>query len=876
MKQFRYPGAQPFTTAQKDLFFGRDEDITKLHRLVKTESLVVLHAKSGMGKSSLLNAGIIPAVIQETEYTPLHIRFNAWTEGKLDLPADITRKTISPEGSKRTFIDSLINNEQSLWHELKETQLLSEGQRKYLLIFDQFEELFTYPVDAISAFRDQLAEALYTRIPQRYRKVLEAQIEQGVCTLKDQDFDRLQEPITVKILLSVRSDRLHLMDRLSVSLPDILGNCYELETISPAQAITAIVEPARRSGDFTAPVFTFSAAAVDHVVDFLDDAERRIETIQLQILCRTFEERVIQEKITHFEKETLGELEDIISSFYSRQIDLLGSEMDQYRARLLIEEGLIVPEDRQRLTLHEAQILSLFQVPRAHLAILVDGGLLRAEPALRGGYAFELSHDTLVGPALEARSKRREQEANAAKLVQEQAVAKALAEERQKRQRSRFLAITFAILSAISLVAAVWAWQQTRIAKAAEQNANAQKLEAERQRQEALNQGKIAKESSQVALLNEQKALDEKEQADLQRSLAVEAKRVAQLLATKGNRLESTISREDTYAYLMLEGRSYLKEGNYRTALTNFATARFVQESQEANLGINAAKTGLEAEMHIIAGDLDAARNAYLRLQNAMPDTSLYLAQRLEAIQQTQAVFQVLQKGQKWKELKTLQLDSKGLSVLPASIGDFSNLRVLDLSQNSGLSYLPVSITRLSQLQKLVINDAGLLSLPDAIGQLKSLEELILVNNQALELLPKSIGQLKQLRVLSLESCSFQQLTQEIGQLERLNQLDLSENPLVALPLELAQLKQLSTLKLSLLKTGLRFDWAGTFEILEQMPNLNTVDLSKNMLHKLQPEVLVGLAKLQNLKKLNLRNNSFDEASRQQIRIWLPNCKIEF
>ena len=94
-KQNRYPGAQPFSTEQQHIFFGRDEDVARFHRLIKTEPLVVLYAKSGMGKSSLLNAGIVPAVLRDGEYTPLNIRFNAWTEGKTELPADIARAAIS-------------------------------------------------------------------------------------------------------------------------------------------------------------------------------------------------------------------------------------------------------------------------------------------------------------------------------------------------------------------------------------------------------------------------------------------------------------------------------------------------------------------------------------------------------------------------------------------------------------------------------------------------------------------------------------------------------------------------------------------------------------------------------------------------------------
>jgi hypothetical protein len=167
MSQSRYPGAKPFETTQQHIFFGRTEDTLRLHRLIKLEPLVVLYAKSGMGKSSLLNAGIIPAVMKEGDYHPLSIRFQAWTEGKADAPAFIARRLIAPTGSAQTFLDTLITDEPSLWHDLKEAQI--EGKKKFLLIFDQFEELFTYPPEAIKAFKEDLAEVLYAKIPQRFR-----------------------------------------------------------------------------------------------------------------------------------------------------------------------------------------------------------------------------------------------------------------------------------------------------------------------------------------------------------------------------------------------------------------------------------------------------------------------------------------------------------------------------------------------------------------------------------------------------------------------------------------------------------------------------------------------------------------------------------
>src|SRR5437763_4042128 len=65
-----YIGPVPFETKQKDLFFGRDEEAEMLLSLVISERIVVFYAPSGAGKSSLLNARLIPR-LREKGYTVL-------------------------------------------------------------------------------------------------------------------------------------------------------------------------------------------------------------------------------------------------------------------------------------------------------------------------------------------------------------------------------------------------------------------------------------------------------------------------------------------------------------------------------------------------------------------------------------------------------------------------------------------------------------------------------------------------------------------------------------------------------------------------------------------------------------------------------------
>ena len=55
-----WPGLLPFTEDARMFFHGREAETDELFRLIEREPLTVLFGQSGLGKSSLLNAGVFP------------------------------------------------------------------------------------------------------------------------------------------------------------------------------------------------------------------------------------------------------------------------------------------------------------------------------------------------------------------------------------------------------------------------------------------------------------------------------------------------------------------------------------------------------------------------------------------------------------------------------------------------------------------------------------------------------------------------------------------------------------------------------------------------------------------------------------------------
>ena len=409
-QQYRYPGAKPFQTNESHVFYGRAGVSQDLYQLINLEPLVVLHAKSGLGKSSVINAGLMPLIATAKEYTPFNIRFHAYTEGKKEMPLSITRDIVQSQSDVLDKIRPV--GEDSLWYHLKSQQLASPEDKGILLIFDQFEELFTYKDDIVEEFARQLSEALYSSLPQRFRDKRKAGFEKDANFLSPEELAQLDQALNLRLLMVIRSDRMSLMKKLKAYFPNILTADFELQPLEREQAEDAILSPAYQKLGFATPTFDYEDDAIEYLLDFLsENGKEPIESFQLQILCEYVEQHLVEKQgKTLIEKADIANPDQILENYYLDKIASITNSEEQLAARRLIEEGFIFEDEQRRLTLYEGQIFKDYEVNKSLLNQLLDTHLIRAESSPRGGYTYELSHDTLVVPILKAKAKRKDAE----------------------------------------------------------------------------------------------------------------------------------------------------------------------------------------------------------------------------------------------------------------------------------------------------------------------------------------------------------------------------------------------------------------------------------------------------------------------------------
>ena len=69
-----WPGLESFQENERSFFFGRDGEAAVLQEYVLDAPVTVLYGRSGLGKTSLLRAGLFP-LLREQHFLPVYMRF---------------------------------------------------------------------------------------------------------------------------------------------------------------------------------------------------------------------------------------------------------------------------------------------------------------------------------------------------------------------------------------------------------------------------------------------------------------------------------------------------------------------------------------------------------------------------------------------------------------------------------------------------------------------------------------------------------------------------------------------------------------------------------------------------------------------------------
>ncbi|XVU30277.1 hypothetical protein ACQPZJ_25270 [Actinoplanes sp. CA-054009] len=215
-----FKGLQPYTEQDGDYFFGRDADRDLVTANLLASRLTVLYGPSGVGKSSLLQAGVVRHLHQlaESEFSYLAVGravvvyFSSWRDDPLDGLGAALQAVASPqEPARRPLSVEMIR------------EVSERLDADVVLLLDQAEDFVTYHYGSSGdAFAALLGRVVGT------------------------------PGLRASVLLGIREDALAKLDRLEAQVPGLFGNTLRLNLLDEDAARQAIEQPLTKFNE-TAP-----------------------------------------------------------------------------------------------------------------------------------------------------------------------------------------------------------------------------------------------------------------------------------------------------------------------------------------------------------------------------------------------------------------------------------------------------------------------------------------------------------------------------------------------------------------------------------------------------------------------------------------------
>jgi WD40 repeat protein len=353
---------------------GRTQDVERLvERIISIEhQLTVIHGESGVGKSSLVNAGLIPALLQrslaEQELIPIKIYvYTNWINA-ISLAIYTSIRNQKTGFSKLSVLSNELrdrrkNGDRDVVNLLQKLRQLASNGTQVVLIFDQFEEFF-------STCTQPQERQLFIGFWQACLKI----------------------PF-LKIVISLREDYLYLLLELEAAYPevDILSRNfrYALGNLSPSDAKSLIENLTEQAN------FTLEPILVDELVRDLAGDRGSVRPIEMQLVGSQLQDRNITTLAAYHAagaKQRLVEqsVEEVIqacgnASFIAQQVLILLTD-EQGKRPLLTYNEL-----RTGLLSYSSNTEDLDLV----IEILIGSGLIFQLPEIPSN-RYQLVHDYLV------------------------------------------------------------------------------------------------------------------------------------------------------------------------------------------------------------------------------------------------------------------------------------------------------------------------------------------------------------------------------------------------------------------------------------------------------------------------------------------------
>lgn len=454
-----WPSLDAFTENATRFFKGRDGEIQEMHRRVQRGIFTVLYGVSGLGKTSLVQAGLFPR-LRQNGFMPVRIRLDHVSRTREDLVEQVREELRKALAGGRYQAQRGPDPGESLWSYFHQPSLnitdRENGNRpvSVVLVFDQFEEIFTQSKGDPSHEWSQraLVETFYQLFSNQIPTELKRELERNPEAINRYDFDEQD----YRVVLSFREEYLPHVESLCWKMPGITENRIRLLPLTEDQALQAVQEPGRKviEPEVARQVVQFVAGESGNA-----SAVGRERTVNPALLSLIASELNVERKDNGAPRITSAQVTKsasrILERFYDRCFKGLKKEE---HVRRIIEEKLLAGDNlRERISVTtlqaelQAEPEPGFTSDEANKIIkhLEDTWLVQLDTR-SGRTSVELTHDILTGVVAAEKTRRKQ----ADKLAEEQRIFKKLLDAADARRKQLRVRAAIVVLCGLIVVGA--------------------------------------------------------------------------------------------------------------------------------------------------------------------------------------------------------------------------------------------------------------------------------------------------------------------------------------------------------------------------------------------------------------------------------------
>ncbi|MEN3281867.1 MAG: hypothetical protein V7607_3007 [Solirubrobacteraceae bacterium] len=449
-----YVGLDYFAEDDAGLFFGRDGERKRIIGNLRASRLTLLYAESGVGKTSLLRAGVSARIRQlasrnlaergSARYVP--VVFSSWRDHPTPGLIAAIEAAVQPLVGDH---EPVALRRDALEHAIEDVAKVVDATP--LLILDQFEEHFLYEPDGDEGFDDELARCVNRR------------------------------DLRANFLISVREDAYpQIGPRFKSRIPDVYGNYLHLDFLDQEAAREAVREPVRAFNErLEADVARFEVepALVEAVLDQVrrgrvtigDGAggdvdaagPARVETAYLQLVMKRLWDEELAAGSNRLRLETLERLGGADTIVRGHLDDVLAKLPSDQRVAAAAAFRFLVTSSGRKIALSSEELRDFCDAEAAALEPALEHlereRILRPVPSEeRDGVARrEIYHDVLAPPILDWRRRHVEE---LRRVETEGRLAQARERARRLEVRNRRLAAAVLALAAVAIGLALYLW----------------------------------------------------------------------------------------------------------------------------------------------------------------------------------------------------------------------------------------------------------------------------------------------------------------------------------------------------------------------------------------------------------------------------------